>query len=58
MVAYQSMESAIAAIENGMEIDVITIDLQTAYESLTSILNNQNEPKLLDEIFGRFCLGK
>lgn len=58
MVAYQSMESAIAAIENGMEIDVITIDLQTAYESLTSILNNQNQPKLLDEIFGRFCLGK
>jgi tRNA modification GTPase len=58
MAAYQSMESAITAIENGMEIDVITIDLQAAYESLTSILNNQNQPKLLDEIFRRFCLGK
>lgn len=58
MAAYQSMESAINAIDNGLEVDVITIDLQAAYESLKAILNNQNQPKLLDEIFGRFCLGK
>ncbi|PKM63956.1 MAG: tRNA uridine-5-carboxymethylaminomethyl(34) synthesis GTPase MnmE [Firmicutes bacterium HGW-Firmicutes-20] len=58
MAAYQSMESAISAIESGLEVDVITIDLQAAYESLKAILNNQNQPKLLDEIFGRFCLGK
>ncbi len=56
--AYKSMEAAISSIENGMEVDVITIDLQSAYQSLQSILNNQNQPKLLDEIFGRFCLGK
>lgn len=56
--AYKSMEAAISSIENGMEVDVITIDLQSAYQLLQSILNNQNQPKLLDEIFGRFCLGK
>jgi tRNA modification GTPase len=56
--AYRSMEAAMMSIENGMEVDVITIDLQSAYQSLQSILNNQNQPKLLDEIFGRFCLGK
>lgn len=58
MSAYHSMEAAIASIENGLEVDVITIDLQSAYQSLQAILNNQSQPKLLDEIFGRFCLGK
>lgn len=56
--AKRHLLQAIDAIEAGFEVDLITIDLSAAYESLTSILNAHAKPALLDEIFKRFCLGK
>lgn len=57
-LAYHHMEAAKSAIENGYEVDLITIDLQQAYDSLTSIVHGQNKVNLIDEIFEKFCLGK
>ena len=56
--AFQSMKSAIEAIEYDMEVDLITIDLQSAYQSLQNILQTEGETSLIDAIFSRFCLGK
>lgn len=57
-LAKNHMEAAKDAIENGFETDVITIDLQQAYDALETILRGQEKTKLIDEIFKRFCLGK
>ncbi len=52
------MESALNSIAQGFEVDIITIDLQQAYEALTTILHGHQKTQLIDEIFKRFCLGK
>ncbi len=52
------MESAMNSIAQGFEVDIITIDLQQAYEALTTILHGHQKSQLIDEIFKRFCLGK
>lgn len=57
-LAKNHMEAAKDAINQGFETDVITIDLQLAYEALETILRGQEKTKLIDEIFKRFCLGK
>lgn len=56
--AIRHLTYAIEAIEAGFEVDLITIDLSAAYESLSSILSANVKPSLMDEIFKRFCLGK
>lgn len=57
-LAKNHMEAARDAIDEGFETDMITIDLQLAYDALESILRGQEKTKLIDEIFKRFCLGK
>ena len=56
--AKQAMQDAITALEDGMEVDLVTIDLQRAYDALTEITGESTKEGLLDEIFSRFCLGK
>lgn len=56
--ARNSMQNAIYAIENGDELDLITIDLQNAWHALREITGKASKEDLLDEIFSRFCLGK
>lgn len=56
--AKRHLTQAIDAIEAGFEVDLITIDLSAAYDTLTSILSANTKPSLMDEIFKRFCLGK
>ena len=56
--ARNSMASAIQSLENGAELDLVTIDLQEAYFSLKEITGETSKEDLLDEIFSRFCLGK
>jgi tRNA modification GTPase len=57
-LAKNHMNAAKEAIDQGFETDVITIDLQQAYDALETILRGQEKTKLIDEIFKRFCLGK
>ncbi len=60
-LAYQSrqyMSQAIEALENGFELDLVTIDFQNAYFSLKEILGEASREDLLDSLFSNFCLGK
>ena len=56
--AEQIMKNAICTLEDGMELDLVTIDLENAWISLKEITGKAGKEDLLDEIFSRFCLGK
>lgn len=56
--AMLSMKQAIASLEMGMELDLVTIDLQEAYTALKEILGEVSREDLLDTLFSNFCLGK
>ncbi len=58
MQAEQSMQDAIASLEAGMELDIVTIDLENSWTALKEITGKAGKEDLLDEIFSRFCLGK
>ena len=56
--ARNEMQQAITALENAMELDLVTINLQEAYYSLKDILGQRNKTDLIDTLFRNFCLGK
>ena len=56
--ARQYMIQAKEALEKGMELDVVTIDLQAAYEAMKDIIGEASRDDLLDTLFSNFCLGK
>jgi tRNA modification GTPase len=41
-----------------MTPDVVIVDIQDAWESVSNILGQVHKEDLLTEIFSRFCLGK
>lgn len=53
-----AMKRAQKALEMGIELDLVTIDLNEAYIELASIIMPKEDINVLDEIFSRFCLGK
>ena len=56
--SFLAMQSAISAMEFGMELDLVIIDLNEAYTELAAIVKLREDINILDEIFARFCLGK
>lgn len=56
--SYLAMQRALEALEFGMELDLVTIDLNESYVELASIIKPKKDINVLDEIFARFCLGK
>ena len=58
MLAKEAMLDAKKSLEEGFELDLVTIDLQKAWNSLKEITGEVHREDLLDEIFSRFCLGK
>lgn len=56
--ANQSLSDAIEASKMGIPIDVIQIDVRSAWESLGEILGDEVGDSLIDQIFSQFCLGK
>lgn len=56
--AFQDMQIALQAMSNGLELDLITIDIQNAYKKLKEILGEYHRDDLLDTLFSKFCLGK
>lgn len=56
--SYLAMKRAIEALEFGMELDLVTMDLNESYVELASIIMPKEDIDVLDEIFSRFCLGK
>lgn len=58
IMAKQKMMNVVSMLENDVELDLVTIDLQEAYNSLKEIIGEVSREDLLDELFSRFCLGK
>lgn len=58
MQAYHAMEEVQHSLEDGASVDLVTMDLQEAWEALKQINGEAGRENLLDEIFSRFCLGK
>lgn len=56
--AETAMKDAVASLENGMELDLVTLDLQKSWTAIREITGKAGRDDLLDEIFSRFCLGK
>lgn len=57
-MSYLAMERAIKALEMGIELDLVTMDLNESYRELASVIMPKQDIDILDEIFSRFCLGK
>ncbi len=56
--AYQSMKMVKKSIRDNMPEDFYTIDLMNAYEELGHVIGEAVEDDLVNEIFGKFCMGK
>ncbi len=54
----EALSMVLESIENHMPEDFFTIDLMNAYGSLGRILGEEVEEDLVNEIFGKFCMGK
>ncbi|AMC92459.1 tRNA modification GTPase MnmE [Erysipelothrix larvae] len=53
-----AMKRAQKALEMGIELDLVTLDLNESYTELASVIMQKQDINILDEIFSRFCLGK
>jgi len=56
--ASQSLSDAIEATNAGIPIDIVQIDVRTAWELLGEIVGETAGDTLIDQIFAQFCLGK
>lgn len=56
--ANQALNDALAAIEQGMPVDLIQIDIQRAWQLLGEIIGDEVSDSLIDQLFSQFCLGK
>lgn len=56
--AKQDMLQAKEAMEQGVEPDLVEIDIQAAHDHLQEILGEVHREDLLDTLFSKFCLGK
>ena len=56
--AINSINDAISAMQLGMLVDMVEIDIKNAWYSLGEIIGEDMGDSLLDELFSKFCLGK
>ena len=56
--AKQDMLHAKAAMEMGVEPDLVEIDIQSAHDHLKEIFGEVHREDLIDALFSKFCLGK
>ncbi|EEK75938.1 tRNA uridine-5-carboxymethylaminomethyl(34) synthesis GTPase MnmE [Bacillus cereus] len=56
--AGKTIGDAIEAIENGVPIDMVQIDLTRTWEILGEITGDTVHESLIDQLFSQFCLGK
>jgi tRNA modification GTPase len=56
--AAASLRHASATVQSGEPIDLVSVDLHGALQSLGEITGQTAPEDLLHEIFGRFCIGK
>ena len=56
--AYNSLMSAMNAINMQLDVDLIEIDLKNAFDYLGQITGEANPEELITALFTKFCLGK
>lgn len=56
--ALNTIQDAILAIEDGVPIDLVQIDLTRSWELLGEIIGDTVSESLIDQLFSQFCLGK
>ncbi|MFX3622548.1 MAG: tRNA uridine-5-carboxymethylaminomethyl(34) synthesis GTPase MnmE [Ectobacillus sp.] len=56
--AENTIADAIEAIQSGMPIDMVQIDLTRTWEILGEITGDTVHESLIDQLFSQFCLGK
>ena len=56
--AQEALISAQSNLDNGYSVDMIEIDLKSAWEYLGQIIGDSYDNELVDKIFSNFCLGK
>lgn len=56
--ALESIERALLSIENNVPVDLISVDIREAWNSLGAITGDTIEEDIVEEIFSKFCIGK
>ena len=56
--AHQALKNAKESCMNGVEVDLIEIDLKEAFDALGQITGEATPEELLTALFSKFCLGK
>ncbi|MDD3107269.1 MAG: tRNA uridine-5-carboxymethylaminomethyl(34) synthesis GTPase MnmE, partial [Bacilli bacterium] len=56
--AKKAIEDSLKSIEEKMPIDIISIDIKSAWHSLGEITGDVANEDLINELFSKFCLGK
>jgi tRNA modification GTPase len=56
--ALNSMERALSSIEEGIPVDLISVDIREAWNNMGAITGDTVEEDIVKEIFSKFCIGK
>lgn len=56
--AKQALDDAREAIELGMPMDIVQIDVTRSWEFMGEIIGDTASDSLIDQLFSQFCLGK
>jgi tRNA modification GTPase len=56
--ALSSIDCALSAIDDEIAVDLINLDLTSAYEALVALTDPETNVSITEELFARFCLGK
>ena len=56
--AKELLHQVLVAIEQGLPIDMVEIDIKNAWQTLGEITGDYHPEDLIDELFSKFCLGK
>ena len=54
----QAIKNIFDTIDSGMPMDLISVDLREALDSLSEITGEISSEDILDHVFGNFCVGK
>lgn len=56
--ALENIERAVSSIEEGIPVDLVSVDIREAWRNLGAITGDAVEEDIVNEIFSKFCIGK
>ena len=56
--AFNSIKDSLNGIEDGYPVDIINVDITSAWRSLGELIGEGNPEELINNLFTNFCLGK